>query len=225
MDILQILIELLPYSPLLIVVVIFIIMIVYWEKIRLFIVDFKTFIIECMESSYISKKISPAIQHSLSTSSENTPLLRVFKEIIPVQLKIDKNAKDVETRREKSKILMIIPSKSMDNVVKAIARYFSDDLSQLSVVRDYNKLERALELFCLESVINNCKIDGALKIAGSQFINNAKEDEETRLIFDILADLNSKLGQVELLSDIRLLRILVVETCRGEFSAIGRLFM
>jgi len=171
------------------------------------------------------RKINALIQSAFSNCENNEPLLRAFKHVIPLQLKIDSNTEDVKIRLENGKVLGIIRSKSMDQVMKAMDVHFADNMSQFSVVRDFIKLERALELVCLELVVKNCKMDGALMIAASQFINKAKEDEEISLMFSILSDLNGKLKQAEPLLDRRLLRILIVEICRGEFDAVGKVFM
>jgi len=139
------------------------------------------------------RKINASLQSAFSNCENNEPLLRAFKHVIPLQLKIDSNTEDVKIRLEKGKVLGIIRSKSMDQVVKAMDLHFADNVSQFSVVRDFIKLERALELVCLELVVKNCKMDGALVVAASQFINKAKEDEEISLMFSILSDLNGKL--------------------------------
>jgi len=171
------------------------------------------------------RKINASLQSALSNCENNEPLLRAFKHVIPLQLKIDSNTEDVKIRLEKGKVLGIIRSKSMDQVVKAMDLHFTDNMSQFSVVRDLIKLERALELVCLELVVKNCKMDGALAIAANRFINRAKEDEEISSMFSILSDINGKLRQTEPLLDRRLLRILIAETCRGEFDAIGKMFV
>jgi len=198
---------------------------IHWKSIKPFVCDLKTFLIDNLYNLCHIRKINASLQSALSSCENNEPLLRAFKHVIPLQLKIDSNTEDVKIRLEKGKVLGIIRSKSMDQVVKAMDLHFADNMSQFSVVRDFIKLERALELVCLELVVKNCKMDGALAIAANRFINRAKEDEEISSMFSILSDINGKLRQTEPLLDRRLLRILIAETCRGEFDAIGKMFV
>jgi len=221
---LELLIQLLHYSPPLALVICLVYLVIHWKRIKPFVCDLKTFLMENTYNFCYIRKINSLIQIAFYECENEEPLLRAFKYVIPLQLKIDSNTEDVEIKLEKGKVLGIIPSKSMDQVVKVIAVHFADNMSQFSVVRDFAKLERALELVCLELVVRNCKMDGALVIAANQFINRLKEDEEISLMYSILNDLNGKLKQTEPVLDRRLLRILIAETCRGEFDAIGKMF-
>jgi len=225
LDTYEILIQLFYYSPPLGLVVCLVYLMIHWKRIKPFVCDLKTFLVDNVYNLCYIRKINALIQSAFSNCENNEPLLRAFKHVIPIQLKIDSNTEDVKIRLENGKVLGIIRSKSMDQVMKAMDVHFADNMSQFSVVRDFIKFERALELVCLELVVKNCKMDGALTIAASQFINKAKEDEEISLMFSILSDLNGKLKQAEPLLDRRLLRILIVETCRGEFDAVGKVFM
>jgi len=225
LDTFEILIQLLYHSPLLGLVVCLIYLMIHWKSIKPFVCDLKTFLMDNLYNPCHIRKINASLQSALSNCENNEPLLRAFKHVIPLQLKIDSNTEDVKIRLEKGKVLGIIRSKSMDQVVKAMDLHFADNMSQFSVVRDFIKLERALELVCLELVVKNCKMDGALAIAANRFINRAKEDEEISSMFSILSDINGKLRQTEPLLDRRLLRILIAETCRGEFDAIGKMFV
>jgi len=225
LDTFEILIQLFYYSPPLGLVVCLVYLMIHWKRIKPFVCDLKTFLMDNVYNLCHIRKINALIQSAFSNCENNEPLLRAFKHVIPLQLKIDSNTEDVKIRLENGKVLGIIRSKSMDQVMKAMDVHFADNMSQFSVVRDFIKLERALELVCLELVVKNCKMDGALMIAASQFINKAKEDEEISLMFSILSDLNGKLKQAEPLLDRRLLRILIVEICRGEFDAVGKVFM
>lgn len=225
LDTFGILIRFLYYSPPLGLLVCLIYLMVHWERIKPFVCDLKTFLTDNVYNFCHFRKINALIQSAFSICETDEPLLRAFKYVIPLQLKIDSNTKEVKIRLEKGKVLGTIPSKSMDQVVKAIAVHFTDNMSQFSVARNLNKLEKALELVCLELVVRNCKMDGSLAIAASRSINKAKEDEEISLMCSILGDLNGKLKQTGPLLDRRLLRILIAETCRGEFDAIGKVLM
>lgn len=225
LDTFEILIRLFYYSPPLGLVVCLVYLMIHWKRIKPFVCDLKTFLMDNVYNLCHIRKINALIQSAFSNCENNEPLLRAFKHVIPLQLKIDSNTEDVKIRLEKGKVLGIIRSKSMDQVVKAMDVHFADNMSQFSVVRDFIKLERALELVCLELVVKNCKMDGALAIAANRFINRAKEDEEISSMFSILSDINGKLRQTEPLLDRRLLRILIAETCRGEFDAIGKMFV
>lgn len=222
MDTFEILIRLFYYSPPLGLVVCLVYLMIHWKRIKPFVCDLKTFLMDNVYNLCHIRKINALIQNAFSNCENNEPLLRAFKHVIPLQLKIDSNTEDVKIRLEKGKVLGIIRSKSMDQVVNAMDLHFADNMSQFSVVRDFIKLERALELVCLELVVKNCKMDGALAIAASQFINKAKEDEEISSMFSILSDLNGKLKQTEPLLDRRLLRILIVETVEVNLMQLGR---
>jgi len=225
LGILEILVQLLHYSPALVPILLVIYFMIHWKRIKPFISEFKTFLMQYVYNLCYIRKINSAMQSAFYACKHEEPLLRAFKYVIPLQLKIESDAKDVEIRLETGRVLGIIPSKSMSQIVKAIDAHFADNISQFSVVKDFSKLERALELVCLELVMRNCKIDGGLAIAASRFINKAKENEEINLMFSILSDLNGKLKQTGSILDRRLLRILIVETCRGEFDAIGKVFV
>ncbi|MEM2995322.1 MAG: hypothetical protein QXI91_04830 [Candidatus Bathyarchaeia archaeon] len=225
MDSWNILIQLLPYSPGVILLVILLVVVKYWERIKRFMHDVKIFIMEIRDNFYLSIKVGPAVNRSLFMCKKCEPILQVYKNVIPLQLKVDKNTQDVQIKLERGKAIALIPSICMDNVVKAMDVHFRSNLSQFSIVRDYSKLERALELFCVELVLRKSGLNGALEIATRQFINSVRQDEDVRLMLDILVDVNSKLKQFEKSLDRRLLRILLIEICRAELNGIGKMFM
>lgn len=225
MDGWDILIQLLPYYPWIVVLAVLIFVVTNWRKIKLFWCDIVLLISEFRGNSYLSKEVNPAIQGALRICEKYDPIMKAFGKIIFMQIKVKKNVQNVQLKREKGMITAIIPSRNMDNVIKAIDMHFSNNLSNFSIVRDHPKLERALEVVGLQLVIGKCNLDGALEVSMMEFLNRIKEDEEIRLMFDILVDLNSKLKQFENKLDSRLLRILLIETCRAEFNALGKMLL
>lgn len=221
MDIWELLGQLL-YYPWIIILIPVIFVILYWKKLKFFLCDICQAITEFRKNLHFSRKINSAIQESFWICRKTEPIMDAFGKIIPIQIKIKKNVQDVQLIREEGIITAIIPARNMDNVVKAIATHFSENLSNFSIIRDYPKLERALEVTSLQLVVENCNLDGALEASMKDFLNRMKENEEIRLMCNILIDLNSKLKQFENRLDRRLLRILFIETCRAELNVLGK---
>jgi hypothetical protein len=221
-DIWEILGQLLPYYPWIIIIILFIFVVLNWKKLKFSLCDIYQAITEFRKNLHFTRKVNSAIQGSFRVCRKFEPIMGAFGKIILIQIKIKKNVQDIQLIREEGIVTAIIPARNMDNVVKALTAHFSENLSNFSNVRDYPKLERALEIVSLQLVIEKCNLDGALEVSLKDFLNKMKENEEIKLICNILVDLNSKLKRFETRLDRRLLRILLIETCRAELNVLGK---
>ena len=112
-----------------------------------------------------------------------------------------------------------IPSKSMKKVVEALSLYISRNLSAFSVVRDYKNLGKALEALLFQSIVEKSGINSSFEAAAKCVLNRVKDDNEIGPIFRILTNLNDEMKAMSIsFKDERLLRILVVESCRIELG-------
>jgi hypothetical protein len=76
--------------------------------------------------------------------------------------------------------------------------------------------------------MTHCKLDGALRIAIDRFVSKMKQDKEVALLFDRVASVNTEMKKSlsgRPFADKNLLRILLLECCRAEFNAVGRVFV
>lgn len=223
MDQLDMLIQFLPYAPLIAFMVALLFFLKYWKKIKQVIKDLLGFYFELRENRYASR-INPKIRQAFLSSRKKAPILNVYRDIYPLEYKFDKKATAIEIVLEPEKALAIIPVRGMDNILSATHVYASEYMSQFSSVRDYKKLQKAMDIFVVLVVVQNSELNGSLKIATEQFFNKAKEDEELAILLDIIEGVNGLLKEQQVDLDSRLTRILLVETCRCEFCENDRLF-
>jgi hypothetical protein len=147
-----------------------------------------------------------------------------YDDIMSIEFRLEKSEPKIRITLDNGKAIALLPSKSMANVAKALDLHFRQNLSQFSIVRDHQKLERALEVYVMSIVMANCRLDGALKIVMKRFLNKMTTDEDIALLFNILANVNNTLKETRPLGSRRLLRILLIECCRVELNAVGKVF-
>lgn len=193
-----------------------------WEKVRIFCHDVWVAFLEFYSNLYTSAIVNPSLKSSFQLCIKCEPIMGAFSKLMHLEIKVSRKLKETELIMEKNCIIALIPEITMDKILEALVKYFGEVLSSFSCVRDYCKLESALEIFCLKLIVEKCSFSEVLKLTTEAFINNKLKDQEIRFIYETIMDLNSKLKSYEAKLDGRLLRVLLVETCVDTYTLMGK---
>jgi hypothetical protein len=200
--------------------------IIRWKNVKEFLGDIKVWWI-CYKCNFqLTQDVTPAIHDSLALCSMNEPIMDVYScdGIMSVEFRLEKSEPKIRIILDNGKAIALLPSKSMINVVKAFDMHLRMNLSQFSIVHDHPKLQRALEVYVMKMVMANSGLNGALKIAMERFLNKMKQGEDITLLLNVLANVNSTLKETKPFISRKFLRILLIECCRVEFNAVGKVF-
>lgn len=191
----------------------------YWNRVETCVRDIRDLSSEFVSNCALSTDFNPKMKNSFLLSYEIEPILRLFRGFgPPLQMRIRRKTKNVQIELPQNKALAILPSGSTEHRVTALAKHAEDNLSSVSAVNDNPKIEKALELFLVDSLVKNSYVNGSFKMAATKYINGIKTDNDIKTIYEIIHEVNSKLKQFETKLERSLLRILLIEMCRVQFD-------
>jgi len=190
----------------------------YWHAIKELLKDFAGFLYRFARKAYYllkQFKINRHIKSSLHKCKEE-PVLRVFKYIIPLKIRIDEKVGEVDIILKNGKVIAKIPPTDMKFVAEAIHGYFGT-ISASSRVKNCKELQKAIELYGFKKAISEIKLDGALEIAAESLIEKVlNRNDHVRNLFYLLDYVNHKLKEFKNPLEERLLVALLTEIYRSE---------
>jgi hypothetical protein len=211
------------------VVAALLIMIAMWEKIKGFLSDLNVWVNDCVCNFHLTYQVSPAIQDSLANCFKTEPIMGLYGEryqdVLSVEFRLERNGRRIAMEPENGKVVIALPSKSMRAVVKGLDMHVQKNMAPLLGSFYPPKLQRALEVYVMKLIMTHCNLDGALRIAMSRFLSKMNEDKDIGLLFDTVANVNSALKGTKPFKNKNFLRILLLEFCRVEINAVGRVFV
>jgi hypothetical protein len=102
----------------------------------------------------------------------------------------------------------------MENVVRTLNRHISQNLGEYCVVRDQDRLRKALEAFLFKSIFETSGINSSFEVVAKHYLNQVSADPEIGPIFRIITSINDQLKATNTsFNDGRLVRILLLELC------------
>ena len=167
-------------------------------------------------------KLNASMEMSCQRSLEKEPLLKAYKDFVCIQFRLNPKTKEMKIKRDGDKVVALIPSSSMDTIVMALSKHISDNLSKTSIVKDFERLQKSLDLVALTLILKETGINGPLTESIGKVLKEAFMDEYIKHLYENLTALNENFKKEQRVLDRRLLRIVLVEVSKGISNAVSR---
>lgn len=197
----------------------------YWENVSRFLGQTTGKLKELLDNFCLWADTNPKIRKSITCCKLKEPALQLYKDILPIAYKVDRRAQNLRIELRNDRALAILPSCSKDNLVEGLKRHVEENVAQTSTIKEHEKMEKALEIFCIEKIVEHSRIDGAFKIGVSKFASKAREDEVIQTSYNVLQDMNAMLKEPGLSLSRLSLTMVLTEFCRGELDAFGKVLV
>jgi len=191
MEPVTLLLEFLP-AAIGVAVAFFIIVLKYWKPTKRFTNDLRRTLADFRIYIYLRYKLNPNIKHSFE-ECQDEPLMKVYKDLTPAEIVVDSSVDRTKITLEPGIGVARIKVFSFDDVVDAIYMHIEQNLSRTSAVKDFKKLQKAIDLFTVTLVIDKMRLDGALSVALHKSLDKHMKDEQVKVRYECLEFMNQEM--------------------------------
>ena len=166
------------------------------------------------------RRLNPASRQSFQRCRKEEPIALTYKGFIPLIYRFNPRAKKISISLKENIAVATIPSTDLHTIAKALQKHIEENLSQTSILRGMEKLQKALDLAVLTLLLNKMGFERSLTIALHRIMEKHLSDKDVKRLYDVVLTINCELKSRNWLEwfDRRFLRIILLEMYKLEIG-------